>query len=92
MRWLEGFARCAELAETLPDTRLIYVADRECDIHEFMVRARREPGIDWLIRATRPLPGRGRQAVEPAGSKLRCWARSRLPSRPGRTDRAGRWC
>jgi hypothetical protein len=52
MRWLEGFARCAELAETLPDTRLIYVADRECDIHEFMVRARREPGIDWLIRAT----------------------------------------
>ena len=69
MRWLEGFARCAELAETLPDTRLIYVADRECDIHEFMVRARREPGIDWLIRATpRPLPGRGRQAVEPAGS------------------------
>ena len=24
----------------------------ECDIHEFMVRARREPGIDWLIRAT----------------------------------------
>ena len=52
MRWLEGFARCAELAETLPDTRLIYVADRECDIHEFMVRAQREPGIDWLIRAT----------------------------------------
>jgi hypothetical protein len=69
MRWLEGFERCAELAETLPDTRLVYVADRECDIHEFMVRARREPGIDWLIRATpRPLPGRGRQAVEPAGS------------------------
>jgi hypothetical protein len=52
MRWLEGFARCAELAETLPDTRLVYVADRECDIHEFMVRAQREPGIDWLIRAT----------------------------------------
>ena len=52
MRWLEGFARCAELAETLPDTRLIYVADRECDIHEFMIRARRWPGIDWLVRAT----------------------------------------
>jgi hypothetical protein len=52
IRWLEGFARCAELAETLPDTRLIYVTDRECDIHKFMVRAQREPGIDWLIRAT----------------------------------------
>ena len=52
MRWLEGFERCAELAATLPDTRLVYVADRECDIHEFMVRAGRWPGIDWLVRAT----------------------------------------
>ena len=52
MRWLEGFERCAELATRLPDTRLVYVADRECDIHEFMVRAQRAPGIDWLIRAT----------------------------------------
>lgn len=52
MRWLEGFERCAELAASLPDTRLVYVADRECDMHEFMVRAQREPGIDWLIRAT----------------------------------------
>ena len=39
-------------AETLPDTRRVYVADRECDIHEFMVRAQRGPGIDGLIRAT----------------------------------------
>ncbi|MBK8753810.1 MAG: IS4 family transposase [Candidatus Competibacteraceae bacterium] len=52
MRGLEGFERCAEWAETLPDTRRVYVADRECDIHEFMVRAQRGPGIDGLIRAT----------------------------------------
>jgi len=51
-RWLEGFERGAELAASLPDTRLVSVADRECDIHEFRVRAHREPGIDWLIRAT----------------------------------------
>ncbi len=51
MRWLEGFERCAELALTLPETRLVYVADRECDIHEFMARARRQPQMDWLIRA-----------------------------------------
>jgi hypothetical protein len=51
-RWLEGFERGAELAATLPDTRLVYVADRECDSHEFMVRAGRWPGVDWLIRAT----------------------------------------
>jgi hypothetical protein len=55
MRWLEGFERCAELAETLSNTRLGYVADRECDIRDFMVRARRWPGIDWLVRATRAL-------------------------------------
>lgn len=52
MRWLEGCERCAELAESLPDTHLVYVADRECDIHEFMSRTRCWPGIDWLIRAT----------------------------------------
>ena len=52
MRWLEGFERCAEWAETLPDTRRVYVADRECDLHEFRVRAQRWPGIDGLIRAT----------------------------------------
>ena len=51
MRWLVGFARCAELAATLPDTRLVYVADREGDIHAFRVRAHRQPEIDWLIRA-----------------------------------------
>jgi len=52
MRWLEGFARGAELAARRPDPRLVYVADRECDMHECRVRAQRVPGIDWLIRAT----------------------------------------
>jgi len=31
-RWLEGYARVAELAGELPATRLVYVADREADI------------------------------------------------------------
>ena len=89
MRWLEGFERCAELAATLPDTRLVYVADRECDIHEFMVRAGRWPGVDWLIRATH-----NRCLAE--GDKL--WDRLAkgtvlgevtftLPARPGRPSR-----
>ena len=38
MRWLEGFERCAELAATLPDTRLVYVADRECAIPAFRIK------------------------------------------------------
>lgn len=52
MRWLEGYERVAELAATLPDTRLVYVADRECDIHDFMLRAEQlGTPADWLIRA-----------------------------------------
>jgi hypothetical protein len=51
MRWIEGFERCAERAVTQPDTRLVYVADRESDIHEFMVRAQGHPQVDGLIRA-----------------------------------------
>ena len=52
LRWLEGYARVAEQAQTLPETRLVYVADREADIVALMCRAR-ELGTpaDWLIRS-----------------------------------------
>ena len=52
LRWLEGYARVAEQAQTLPQTRLVYVADREADIVALMRRARElgEPA-DWLIRS-----------------------------------------
>jgi len=52
-RWLEGYERTAELAPELPDTRLVYVADREADITALMQRAE-ELGtpVDWLIRST----------------------------------------
>ena len=32
MRWVEGYEIVADLAETVPDSRLVYVADREADI------------------------------------------------------------
>jgi len=58
-RWLEGYARVAELARQLPGTRLVYVADREADIAALMACARDlgEPA-DWLIRCShnRALP------------------------------------
>jgi hypothetical protein len=38
-RWIEGYERLAERAGQLPDTRLVYVADREADILEWMQRA-----------------------------------------------------
>jgi hypothetical protein len=59
VRWSEGYARVAELAATLPHTRLVYVADREADIRELMVRAH-DLGTpaDWLLRCkhNRALP------------------------------------
>jgi hypothetical protein len=59
VRWSEGYARVAELAAELPHTRLVYVADREADIRELMVRAY-DLGTpaDWLLRSkhNRALP------------------------------------
>jgi hypothetical protein len=58
-RWSEGYTRIAEMAVRLPDTRLVYVADREADIVALMAQAR-DLGhpADWLIRSqhNRALP------------------------------------
>jgi hypothetical protein len=88
-RWLEGFERCAELATRLPDTRLVYVADRECDMHEFMVRAQRQPDLDWLIRAThnRCLAEGGKLWDRLAKSPVVGEVAFTLPARPGRPSR-----
>ena len=59
LRWIEGYERLAELSTQLPTTRLVYVADREADFVDLMVRAR-DLGIpvDWLVRSktNRSLP------------------------------------
>ena len=88
-RWLEGFERCAELAATLPDTRLVYVADRECDSHDFMGRADRWSEIDWLIRAThnRCLAEGGKRWERLAKSPVLGEVTFTLPARPGRPSR-----
>lgn len=56
IRWIEGYERVCELAAEVPETRLIYVADRESDIYELFAAAERagEQGrrAEWLIRAT----------------------------------------
>jgi hypothetical protein len=54
LRWLEGYRRVSELVESLPDTQLVYVADREGDIYEVLSeRAATQPCAEWLIRAER---------------------------------------
>lgn len=51
-RWIEGYERVAEMAAEMPDTRLVYVADREADMVAMMRRARElETPADWLVRA-----------------------------------------
>ena len=39
LRWIEGYERVAERAAELPNTRLVYVADRESDVIVVMLRA-----------------------------------------------------
>lgn len=75
-RWVEGYERVAEMAAELPDTRLVYVADREADIVEMMRRAR-DLGTpaDWLVRAmhNRCVPGEDENklwAVTTSGAPL----------------------
>jgi hypothetical protein len=53
-RWVEGYERVAELAERVPETRLVYVADRESDIAALIGRAAAlgQPA-DWLLRSCR---------------------------------------
>lgn len=52
LRWTEGYERLAEMAPLLPLTRLVYLADREADIMELMLRARElHTPVDWLVRS-----------------------------------------
>jgi IS4 transposase len=90
LRWIEGYQRIAELAEELPDTRLVYVADREADIVDLMkvAHAMGAPA-DWLIRSKH---NRKLSEGDPlwddvlAGERLGA-IRFTLPSKPGRKAR-----
>lgn len=90
VRWLEGYERVAELAAQLPDTRLVYVADRECDIHALMARAQHlgQPA-DWLIRAAHNRRTEGGQKLweRLAQAPVVGEVSFSLPPGPGRTAR-----
>jgi hypothetical protein len=89
-RWVEGYERIAELAPELPDTRVVYVADREADIAALMARAR-DLGhpADWLIRSqhNRALPGGGKLWEEVTRGESLGEIRFPLPSRHGQKAR-----
>jgi hypothetical protein len=51
VRWVDGYQQVNELAESLSDTRLTYIADREGDIYDLFVEAPcPESAADWLVR------------------------------------------
>lgn len=85
-RWTEGSERVAELAMGMATTRLVYVADREADLMDMMLRAQTlGTPADWLVRARRVslLAGKGgtvwatcvvaREIGAPAGTKPVQW-------------------
>ena len=92
-RWVEGYDRVADLAETVPDTRLVYMADREGDLRALMDAAiRRGTPADWLVRATHNRSTTAGEKLwdrvarsEPLG-EVEFW----LPAAPGRPARVVR--
>lgn len=89
-RWTEGYSRIAELAARLPDTRLVYVADREADIVALMAQAR-DLGhpADWLIRSqhNRALPEGGKLWAAVTAGEALGGIRFTMPSRQGQKAR-----
>lgn len=89
VRWLEGYQRLGEVAGELPETRLVYLADREADIYELFVAATDSP-VELLVRANhdRALLGQGhlreRLAAAPALGSV-TFALPKAAHRPMRT-------
>lgn len=50
-RWLTMSQHCEEIAEDCPETQLVMLADRECDITEVVDYCRAQRAFDWVIRS-----------------------------------------
>lgn len=48
--WIEHYRHLAEIADTIPNTRIINVCDREADFFELFEEQRKHPSVDLLIR------------------------------------------
>lgn len=89
-RWKEGYERVGEMAATLPDTRLVYVADREADILDLMQRAHAlGTPADWLIRSkhNRGLPSGGKLWAKVRSGQALGEIEFTLPARAGQAAR-----
>ena len=76
LRWLTGYRLACQTQEQLPRTRVVSVADREGDLYDIFVEARRQQAhgkADFIIRsrAERCTPERDEAAGEAAYRKIR---------------------
>jgi hypothetical protein len=100
-RWIAGLRDTAALAATLPDTRVISVADREADVFDLYAEQQQHPQVDLLVRAkhnrrladgqrlfdqVRDTAIRGQVVLEVEGQSLRTKT-SKQPARLGRAAR-----
>jgi len=53
VRWLNGYRRACELGVSCPDTQIVMVADRECDIYDIFVDAQEgiHRPVNYIVRA-----------------------------------------
>jgi hypothetical protein len=53
MRWLAGLRKARELAEALPRSQCVCIADSEADLYEWFAEPRGDSPapVDWLVRA-----------------------------------------
>lgn len=50
-RWLQTAEHCVEIKEHCPETQLVMLADRECDITEVIDYCSSQTDFDWVIRS-----------------------------------------
>jgi hypothetical protein len=90
LRWTEGYARVAELAASLPGTRLVYMGDREADLRGLVdLAAESGHAADYLVRAKhdRVLEDGGKLRAEVGRQVPLGEVEFRLPPAPGRKER-----
>jgi hypothetical protein len=55
-RWLDGYRIAQNASQQLPNTQVVSIADRECDIYEIFAEAEEARGnskTDWIIRGSK---------------------------------------
>ncbi len=87
-RWLQGIEHAEGVSGQIDTTRVVYVADRECDVYEVFKRAQ-ELDAPWLVRAAydrNTSEGEKLFKLAMAGNELGqvSW---HMKARPGRTER-----